>query len=100
MFWDLKDATQNTWAGLSNNKNSGEKIITHSLDTIFEHNIEIILLKVDVEGAESFVFEGAKRLLIVAALKILHLKKMLKEKKTSISLQIDLFQSLKTTVTQ
>lgn len=69
MFWDRKDKDQNSWGGLSKDTNLGEEIITHSLDTIFKENIKIALLKVDVEGAESLVFEGAKRLLSSGCIK-------------------------------
>jgi FkbM family methyltransferase len=69
LFWDVKDKNQNTWGGLSKDKNLNDEIITHSLDTIFKKNIEIAVLKVDVEGAESLVFEGAKRLLSCGCIK-------------------------------
>ena len=63
MFFDLKDENQTTWGGLTYNKNIGTKIETTKFNDFWKSNDNIKLMKIDVEGAESWVLEGASNLL-------------------------------------
>jgi len=63
MFFDLKDENQTTWGGLTHNQNLGTKIETKKFNDFWKTNDTIKLMKIDVEGAESWVLEGASNLL-------------------------------------
>ena len=63
MNFDLIDGSQTTWGGLTKKKDSGFNITVHRLDELLEGNIMIEVLKIDVEGADTWVLYGAERLL-------------------------------------
>ncbi len=63
MFFDLKDENQTTWGGLTYDQCTGTKIETTKLNDFWKTNDIIKLMKIDVEGAESWVLEGASNLL-------------------------------------
>ena len=63
LFFDLKDDSQTTWGGLSYDKSIESKIETTVLNDFWKSNDPIKLMKIDVEGAESWVLEGASDLL-------------------------------------
>jgi len=62
-FFDLVEETQTTWGGLSNSSKTGFEVKVVPLDSIFSDDSIINLLKIDVEGAETWVIEGASNLL-------------------------------------
>lgn len=61
----LPNAFESATIGMEKNAISrrSENVKTERLDTLFDKNIPIRLLKIDVEGAEPYVFEGAASLL-------------------------------------
>ena len=63
MKFDLNDSSQTTWGGLTQNKDSGFDITVHRLDDLLDGTKLIEVLKIDVEGADTWVLYGAERLL-------------------------------------
>lgn len=63
MSFDLVEDTQTTWGGLTHSKEKGFELEVVPLDEIWNKEKLIELLKIDVEGAEVWVLEGAANLL-------------------------------------
>lgn len=64
--FDLGPRQQTGWGGISEGVGTGSRVIrvaTERLDRLAEATMPVRLLKVDVEGAEALVFEGASELL-------------------------------------
>jgi len=63
MKFDNMDNDQTTWGGLTNAEGSGFDIMVHRLDELIPNVKSIEVLKIDVEGADTWVLYGAERLL-------------------------------------
>lgn len=63
MTFDLVEKTQTTWGGLSNSSQRGFEVEVVPLDSVCDPQKTINLLKIDVEGAEAWVLQGASKLL-------------------------------------
>ena len=63
MKFDTMDNDQTTWGGLTNAEGSGFDVTVHRLDELIVNEKSIEVLKIDVEGADTWVLYGAERLL-------------------------------------
>ena len=63
MKFNAMDNEQTTWGGLTNAEGSGFDIMVHRLDELIPNVKSIEVLKIDVEGADTWVLYGAERLL-------------------------------------
>ena len=63
MKFNAMDNEQTTWGGLSNCEDSGFELTVHRLDELINNEKSIEVLKIDVEGADTWVLYGAERLL-------------------------------------
>jgi FkbM family methyltransferase len=63
MNFDLMESSQTTWGGLTQSKDSGFEVTVHRLDEFLAEDSLIDVLKIDVEGADTWVLYGAERLL-------------------------------------
>lgn len=63
MNFDLIDSSQTTWGGLTQKMDSGFNVSVHRLDELLESDKTIDVLKIDVEGADTWVLYGAERIL-------------------------------------
>lgn len=69
MFFDLVEESQTTWGGLSISKATGYEVEVVTLDSVCDPQKTINLLKIDVEGAEFWVLQGAVNLLKMRKIK-------------------------------
>lgn len=64
MQFDPVSSTQTSWGGLTNKKDTGVTIDVKTLDSFFaKSTFNINVLKIDVEGADTWVLYGAENLL-------------------------------------
>ena len=63
MNFDSMDSKQTTWGGFTNSAGSGFEVTVDRLDELVEEDSFIKVLKIDVEGADTWVLYGAQRLL-------------------------------------
>ena len=63
MNFDSVDGQQTTWGGLTKSAGSGFEVTVDRLDELLEEDSFITVLKIDVEGADTWVLYGAQRLL-------------------------------------
>ena len=62
-YFDLGPSSQSTWGGFSMKKTTGNKVDVVTLDEYLSNIINIDVLKIDVEGADTWVLYGAQKLL-------------------------------------
>ena len=63
MKFNAMDNEQTTWGGLTHCEDSGFEVTVHRLDELLDNEKTIEVLKIDVEGADTWVLYGAQRLL-------------------------------------
>lgn len=62
-YFDLGPSSQSTWGGFSMKKATSKKVDVVTLDEYLSSIINIDVLKIDVEGADTWVLYGAQKLL-------------------------------------
>lgn len=69
MSFDLGPDDQTGWGGLTSNGRSGVTVSVVRVDEVVDHTESIALLKVDAEGADTWVLKGCERLLRTRAIR-------------------------------